>query len=36
MLDTKYNHDEVEKNKYEEWLKKDYFKCSKIGKIGIL
>ena len=27
MLDTKYNHEEVEKNKYEEWLKKDYFKC---------
>ena len=27
MLDAKYNHEEVEKNKYEEWLKKDYFKC---------
>ena len=27
MLDTKYNHLEVEKGKYEKWLKKDYFKC---------
>ena len=27
MLDTKYNHDEVEKNKYEKWLEKGYFKC---------
>ena len=26
-LDKKYNHEEVEKNKYEKWLKKDYFKC---------
>ncbi len=27
MLDKKYNHEEVEKNKYEKWLKKDYFAC---------
>ena len=27
MLDKKYNHDEVEKDKYQKWLKKDYFKC---------
>ena len=27
MLSTKYNHEEVEQNKYEKWLKKDYFKC---------
>ncbi len=27
MLDTKYNHKEVEKDKYDKWLKKDYFKC---------
>ena len=27
MLDKKYNHDEVEKNKYQKWLDKDYFKC---------
>ncbi len=27
MLDKKYNHKDVEKGKYEEWLKKDYFKC---------
>ena len=27
MLDKKYNHDEVEKDKYKKWLKKDYFKC---------
>ena len=26
-LEKKYNHEEVEKNKYDEWLKKDYFKC---------
>ena len=29
MLDKKYNHLEVEKNKYEEWLKKDYFVAGK-------
>lgn len=27
MLDTKYNHEIVEKNKYDKWLAKDYFKC---------
>ena len=27
MLDKKYNHEKVEKDKYEKWLKKDYFKC---------
>lgn len=27
MLDKKYNHDDVEKDKYEKWLDKDYFKC---------
>ena len=27
MLDNKYNHSEVEKNKYEKWLSKNYFKC---------
>ena len=26
-LGKKYNHDEVEKDKYEMWLKNDYFKC---------
>ena len=26
MLDKKYNHVEVEKNKYEEWKSKGYFK----------
>ena len=26
-IETKYNHEEVEKDKYEKWLKKDYFKC---------
>ena len=26
-MDTKYNHSEVEKDKYNKWLKKDYFKC---------
>ena len=26
-METKYNHKEVEKDKYEKWLKKDYFKC---------
>ncbi len=26
-LDKKYNHKEVEENKYEEWLKRDYFRC---------
>ena len=27
MLDKKYNHEIVEKDKYEKWLRKDYFKC---------
>ena len=27
MLDKKYNHLEVEKNKYETWKSKNYFKC---------
>ena len=26
-METKYNHEEVEKEKYKKWLKKDYFKC---------
>ena len=26
-LEKKYNHENVEKGKYETWLKKDYFKC---------
>lgn len=29
MLEKKYNHLEVEKNKYDFWLEKDYFKCGK-------
>ena len=27
MLDKKYDHELVESNKYEKWLKNDYFKC---------
>ena len=27
MLEKKYNHMEVENNKYEKWLSKNYFKC---------
>ncbi len=27
MLDKKYNHEQVEENKYDFWLEKDYFKC---------
>ena len=27
MLDKKYNHELVEQDKYQKWLKKDYFKC---------
>ena len=27
MLETKYNHIEVEKNKYENWKEKGYFSC---------
>ena len=26
-LEKKYNHSKVEENKYDKWLKKDYFKC---------
>ena len=29
MLDKKYNHDSVEKLKYDYWLKKGYFKSYK-------
>jgi len=32
MLETKYNHLEVEKNKYEEWKEKGYFKSGDINK----
>jgi len=28
MLDKKYNHLDVEKNKYQKWLENDYFKCN--------
>ena len=27
MIDKKYNHQEVEKDKYKKWLQKEYFKC---------
>ena len=27
MLDKKYNHEQVEENKYEKWINKGYFKC---------
>ena len=30
-LEKKYNHEEVEKNKYEEWLNNNYFKCDENG-----
>ena len=26
-LEKKYNHELVEKDKYEKWLEKDYFRC---------
>ena len=32
MLDTKYNHLEVEKNKYNNWKDKGYFKCGDESK----
>ena len=32
MLDKKYNHTEVEKNKYEEWREKGYFKSGDFSK----
>ena len=31
-LDKKYNHEEVEKNKYDKWLKKKYFECDPKSK----
>ena len=31
MLDKKYNHIEVEKNKYDIWKEKNYFKCDENG-----
>ena len=32
MLETKYNHLEVEKNKYESWKEKGYFKSGDLSK----
>ncbi len=32
MLETKYNHKEVEKYKYENWKEKGYFKCGEKNK----
>ena len=32
MLDKKYNHIEVEKGKYDEWRKKEYFKSEDLSK----
>ena len=32
MLETKYNHLEVEKGKYENWKNKGYFKCGDLNK----
>ncbi len=32
MLDKKYNHIEVEKGKYDEWRKKEYFKSGDLSK----
>ena len=32
MLDTKYNHLDVEKDKYEIWKEKGYFKCGDTSK----
>ena len=31
MLDKKYNHEQVEDNKYEKWISKNYFKCDEDG-----
>ena len=31
-LEKKYNHEEVEKDKYNKWLEKDYFKCDPDSK----
>ena len=32
MLEKKYNHDEVEENKYENWKEKGYFKSGDTSK----
>ena len=32
MLDKKYNHKQVEKDKYKNWLEKKYFKCGDKNK----
>lgn len=32
MVDTKYNHIEIEKDKYEYWLKKELFKSGNLNK----
>jgi len=32
MLDKKYNHNEVEKDKYDYWMKKGYFKSGDMNK----
>ncbi len=32
MLEKKYDHELVEKGKYEKWLEKDYFKCEPNSK----
>ena len=32
MLEKKYNHNEVEKNKYQEWIDKGYFKSGNTSK----
>jgi valyl-tRNA synthetase len=31
-METKYNHNEIEKGKYSYWLEKDYFKCGDVTK----
>ena len=31
MLEKKYNHEEVEKNKYQKWQSKNYFKCDELS-----
>ena len=32
MLETKYNHEEVEKGKYDFWLENGYFKAGDLSK----
>lgn len=32
MLETKYNHKEVEQNKYENWKMKGYFNSGDLSK----